>query len=200
MSPRTDVLMHAYSHKCMHIYIYPFRPYPKYILYNYITKNKKSYVMFDCLNMNDSDLGKITNVCIYINGYEKIPPPKYDIGKDKLIVFTKPLYLPSSQYLSVISLELNENDLFFYNYLALFILDGSIFPKMSKFQNFYSHSANDIIKCKHQNVQRSYQQSTLIRKWKEDVDFLKQEFISLIEEKMNKKNEHLISNFWPPVD
>ncbi|KAI4834601.1 DEAD/DEAH box ATP-dependent RNA helicase [Plasmodium brasilianum] len=189
--------------------LYKNRPYPKYILYNYIMKNKKSYVMYDCLNINDSDLGKITNVCIYINGYEKIPPAKYDIQNDKIIVCVKPFYLPCSQYLPITTKELSENDFLFYNYLAFFILDGSMFPKMSNFKIFYSHSFNDIINCNHQNFKhfinalrsnKINNRAALISKWKTQNNFLKKEFLSLIERKFNKCNQRLINDFWPPLD
>ncbi|KJP90125.1 hypothetical protein AK88_00294 [Plasmodium fragile] len=189
--------------------MYKNRPYPIYILYNYIMKNAKSYVMFDCLSVNESDLGKITNVCIYINEYEKIPPAKYDMKKDKIVVCVKPLYLPYSHYLPMTIKELNENGMLFYNYLALFILDGSMFPKMSSFHMFYTHSANDIIACTSQPVKqfvdalkeaRISSRATLINKWKSQSDFLKQEFLSLVGKKLNKYNEELIDKTWPPLN
>ncbi|ANQ09675.1 Uncharacterized protein PCOAH_00037490 [Plasmodium coatneyi] len=189
--------------------MYKNRPYPKYILYNYIMKNAKSYVMFDCLSVNETDLGKITNVCIYINEYEKIPPAKYDMKKDKIVVCVKPLYLPYSHYLPMTTKELNENGLLFYNYLALFILDGSMFPKISSLHMFYTHSANDIIACTSQPVKqfvdalreaRISSRASLINKWKSQNDFLKQEFVSLIGKKLNKYNEQLIDKTWPPLD
>ncbi|CRG97415.1 DEAD/DEAH box ATP-dependent RNA helicase, putative [Plasmodium gallinaceum] len=188
--------------------LYKNRPYPKYILYNYIMKNKNTYTMFDCLSINDSDLGKITNVCIFINEYEKLPPAKYNKERDKISVYIKPLYLPCSHYLSITEKELNENDFLYYNYFALFILDGSIFPKILKFQIYYSHSSNDIINCEKQNIKEFIDnlknnniinRSTLINKWKIQKNFLKQEFISLIEKKCNKYH-YLIDNFWPPLD
>ncbi|CRH02275.1 DEAD/DEAH box ATP-dependent RNA helicase, putative [Plasmodium relictum] len=188
--------------------IYKNRPYPKYILYNYIMKNKNSYTMFDCLSINDSDLGKITNVCIFINEYEKLPPAKYNKERDKISVYVKPLYLPCTHYLSITEKELSENDFLFHNYLALFILDGSIFPKILKFQNYYSHSSNDVINCKQQNIKEFIDmlknnnitnRSTLINKWRIQNNFLKQEFISLIEKKCINYN-YLIENSWPPLD
>ncbi|EUD64984.1 adenosinetriphosphatase [Plasmodium inui San Antonio 1] len=189
--------------------MYKNRPYPKYILYNYIMKNAKSYVMYDCLSVNESDLGKITNVCIYINEYEKIPPAKYDMRKDKIVVCVKPLYLPYSHYLPMTRKELNENSLLFYDYLALFILDGSMFPKMLSFHMFYAHSANDIIACSSQPVKqfvdalreaRISSRATLINKWKSQNDFLKEEFVSLLGRKLNKYNEQLIDKTWPPLN
>ncbi|CAD2112596.1 ATP-dependent RNA helicase DHR1, putative [Plasmodium vinckei] len=189
--------------------LYKNRPYPQYILYNYIMKNRNSYLMFDCLNISDSDLGKITNVCIYINGYEKIPPPTYDIEKDKIIVCARPIYLPASHYLSIITKELNENDIAFYNYIALFTLDGSMFPKMLKFQKFYSHTASNIINCSTQNIKKFISElknnkinnrASLIFKWEKENSFLKQEFMSLIANKITKYDEKLINNSWPPID
>ncbi|SOV80973.1 DEAD/DEAH box ATP-dependent RNA helicase, putative [Plasmodium sp. gorilla clade G3] len=189
--------------------LYHNRPFPKYILYNYITKNRNSYVMFDCLKINDSELGNITNVCIFINEYEKIPPAKYDKDNDKIIVYVKPLYLPSSHYLSITDKELNEKDFLFYNYFALFILDGSMFLKMTKFQIFYSHTTYDIINSAQENIKtfiealknaRINNRSSLITKWKEDKDFLKDEFLSLIEKKFNKNQNDFFNNIWPPLD
>ncbi|CXH16260.1 hypothetical protein PBK173_000511500 [Plasmodium berghei] len=165
--------------------------------------------MFDCLNISDSDLGKIRNVCIYINGYEKIPPPTYDMEKDKIIVCARPIYLLASHHLSIITKELNENDIAFYNYIALFILNGSMFPKMLKFQKFYSHTASNIINCSTQNIKRFIvelknnkinNRASIISKWEKKNSFLKQEFMSLIANKITKYDEKLINSSWPPID
>ncbi|ETW17035.1 hypothetical protein PFFVO_03864 [Plasmodium falciparum Vietnam Oak-Knoll (FVO)] len=189
--------------------LYQNRPYPKYILYNYITKNRNSYVMFDCLKIDDAELGNITNVCIFINEYEKIPPAKYDKDNDKIIVYVKPLYLPSSHYLSITYKELNEKDLLFYNYFALFLLDGSMFLKMTKFQMYYSHTTYDVINSAQENIKNFIEalknaqinnRSSLIAKWKEDRDFLKNEFLSLIVKKFNKNQNDFFNNIWPPLD
>lgn len=171
-------------------------------------KSTKSFTMFDCLDVSDEDLAAITNVCVYINEYEHVPPASYVKERDKICVYVKPIYLPAAYSLPLTKKELNENDFLFYNYFTLFILDGSIFPKMTVFQKYYFHQNSDVISQTQENIKnftntlKKYKINTkrgLVIKWKIDKSFLKEEMISLIEQKCNTPIQ-LMDKHWPPLE
>lgn len=167
------------------IYIHPtsflFTQYPDYCVYKEITSTSKPY-MKGITTINPNWLPTLGVTLCHFSQPLELPPPFYDPQTDTIKCTVNVTYGPQSWNLPHQEIVFPQHTLDCYRYFAMFLLDGSIFPKLKQLQGYWIAKPSFVMKSFHSNkvallVQtlksnEIYSKEKIVAKWKQQPKFL----------------------------
>eukprot|EP01117_Protostelium_nocturnum_P006791 TRINITY_DN2439_c0_g1_i2.p1 TRINITY_DN2439_c0_g1~~TRINITY_DN2439_c0_g1_i2.p1 ORF type:complete len:945 (+),score=306.88 TRINITY_DN2439_c0_g1_i2:1028-3862(+) len=143
------------------------------------------------------------NMCTFSQPLS-IPPPKYDIEKDRIICLYKVNFGPYAWELPTKESTFPEGNMEEYKYFARYLLEGQIFPQMRLFDSKLNTRPNVITKSaqnkaiqliqalKNRNV---FSKKKLTEIWEDEPKFLLTQVLLWFD----KEHHKAVTGMWPPT-